>query len=78
MSLAAKSLTILAAWFLFALFAGPLIGRYLAADRRDLGADGAFDTLPDLSESTPIFEELSERHDWALWEHEYYTRGADQ
>lgn len=74
-----KSLTILALWCLFAVTVGPLLARWFDRDRREVGADGAFDTLTEWArESTPIHDDLAERRDWALWELEYLRRGADQ
>lgn len=78
MSLAEKSLAVLGIWCIFALVAGIVLGRLFALDRREVGADEAFDTLPDLSEPTPLYDALSERYHFAQWEVEYFTRGADQ
>lgn len=72
----------LAAWCVLALIAGVLLGRWFAADRREIGADDAFDTLPDWArEETPIHRELlaeyqalTERNDWAEWALEMLSR----
>lgn len=47
MSLVAKSLTLVLVWPSVAILTGLILAHYWRADRREVGADAAFDTLPD-------------------------------